>query len=118
VQRFKFHTRSRRPDESVADFLSQLRVLAEFCNFGGSLDTMLRDRFVCGIEHSAMQRKLLAESELTLVKTVEVAMSIEAAEKDDRTLGELPVSSSSECVQGHHSPAQPQWIGISMFSLW
>ena len=28
VQRFKFHTRTRRTDESVSDFLSQLRALA------------------------------------------------------------------------------------------
>lgn len=32
----------------------------------------------------------MAESEFILVKAVEVSMSIEAAEKDVRTLGELP----------------------------
>ena len=58
------------------------------------MDTMLRDRFVCGIEHSAMPRKLLTEPELTLKKAVYVAMSIEAAEKDVRTLREMPADVS------------------------
>ncbi|MDA8001874.1 MAG: hypothetical protein MPL62_11380 [Alphaproteobacteria bacterium] len=31
VQRFKFHSRVRKPGESVATFVSELRCLAEFC---------------------------------------------------------------------------------------
>ena len=34
VERFKFHSRSRLPGESVAAFVAELRALAEFCNFG------------------------------------------------------------------------------------
>ena len=42
-------------------FLSELPALAEFCNFGPSLDDMLRDRLVCGVEDPPIQRRLLAE---------------------------------------------------------
>ena len=66
VQRFKFHSRSRKPGESVANFVSELRALAEFCNFGSSLEAMLRDQFVCGINDSAIQRRLLGEVPLSL----------------------------------------------------
>ena len=49
VQRSKFHSRVRRPGETIAAFVADLRSLAEFCNFGSSLDDMLRDRIVCGV---------------------------------------------------------------------
>ena len=39
VQRFKFHSWFRKPSESVADFVSELRSLAEFCNFATALRT-------------------------------------------------------------------------------
>ncbi len=48
VQRFKFHSRFRKPGESIATFVSELRSLAEFCNFGTTFGNMLRDRLVCG----------------------------------------------------------------------
>ena len=46
MQRFRFNTRARREGESVADFVADLRHLAEFCNFGDTLEKMLRDRLV------------------------------------------------------------------------
>ena len=56
VERFKFHTRFRRPGESVATYVSELRSLARFCKFGSSLEDMLRDRIVCGINDDNMQK--------------------------------------------------------------
>ena len=47
VERYKFHTRFRKPGESVATFVSELRTLAQTCNFGDSLGDMLRNRLVC-----------------------------------------------------------------------
>ena len=35
VQRSRFHGRFRKPGETVATFFSELRSLAEICNFGG-----------------------------------------------------------------------------------
>ena len=49
VERFKFHSRVRKPGESVATYLAELRSLFEFCNFGEILEVMIRDQVVCGI---------------------------------------------------------------------
>ena len=41
--------RSQKLDESLATYVAVLRHLAEFCNHGGSLDKMIRDKLVSGI---------------------------------------------------------------------
>ena len=43
IHRFKFHSCFRNPGESVATYVAELRSLAEFCNFGQTLEAMLRD---------------------------------------------------------------------------
>lgn len=86
VQRFKFHSRTRQPGESVATFIAELRQLTEHCDFGGTLDDMLRDRLVCGIANNSIQRRLLAEPDLTLKKALELARAMETADKDVKDL--------------------------------
>ena len=88
VQCSKFHTRVRKPGESVADFVAELRSLAEFCNFGASLNDMLRDRIVCGINSSKIQQRLLAEKDLTLEKAVNLTQGMETATKNVQELAQ------------------------------
>ena len=59
----------------MADFVAELRALAEFCNYGETLNDMLRDRIVCGVRDEHIQRRLLAESNLTLQKALDIAQS-------------------------------------------
>ena len=65
MQRYRFLTRFRQQEESIAIYVSELRSLAQTCNFGALLDNMLRDCLVCGISNDAIQRGLLSESSLT-----------------------------------------------------
>ena len=113
VCRFKFHTRSRQPGESVAAFMSELRRLAEHCNFNNYLTDMLRDRLVCGIADERVQRLLLTEKELTLEKAYQVCIAEEAASKDTSVLkGEHvnKVSAQKKCYTGkrNHTKQQPE----------
>ena len=82
VQRFQFNSRYRKPGESIATFIVELRRLTEFCDFGPSLSEMLRDRVVCGIGDPRIQKRLLAESDLTFDKAVELAVAQESAEQN------------------------------------
>ena len=86
VQRFRFNSRCRHPGETVAGYIAELRRLSEHCQFADSLDTMLRDRLVCGINDERMQRRLLAEPDLTCKKAVQLAQAIESAEQNVRDL--------------------------------
>ncbi len=65
IQRYRFNSRTRAVGESVAAYVVELRRLAEFCNYGGSLNKMLRDRLVSGVNNEAIQKKLLSERDLT-----------------------------------------------------
>ncbi|KAG8191042.1 hypothetical protein JTE90_029485 [Oedothorax gibbosus] len=93
VERFRFNARVRKGGESISTFIAELRRLAKKCNYGQSLDTMLRDRIVCGIQDEAIQRKLLSENALTLARATEIALSMEMAAKN---AGDLKVALVSD----------------------
>lgn len=88
VQRFRFNSRVRQPNEAVSEFVAQLRKLAQDCNYGTTLTEMLRDRLVCGINDETMQRRLLAESNLTFEKALKIALVMESAYKNMQDLQE------------------------------
>ena len=101
VCRFKFHSRCRQPGESVAVFVSQLRSLSENCGFGDTLEDMLRDRVVCGIQDDGIQRRLLAESDLKFAKAVELAQSMETAARNVKELqGPPPATGTPKASRG------------------
>ena len=76
VQRYKFNSRLRQPEESVATFVAALRHLAIHCDYGDSLNDMLRDRLICGIIEPRIQRRLLAERGITNICMAEDSSSI------------------------------------------
>ena len=86
MQRFRFNSRSRKEGETVADYVAELRRLAEFCNYGNTLDKMLRDRLVWGVRNAGIQKKLLGETELALAKAIQMAQSMETAERNLREM--------------------------------
>lgn len=81
VQRFHFNSRIQKDAETVAQFVTELKRLSEYCAFGETLDDMLRDRLVCGVRDSRLQRRLLTEKDLTFAKAFELAKLAELAEK-------------------------------------
>ncbi|XP_060771406.1 uncharacterized protein LOC132882151 [Neoarius graeffei] len=117
VQRFKFNSRTRAANETVTEYVAVLRELAQHCNYGEKLKEMLRDRLVCGIADDHIQRKLLAEPELTFEKALKVAQAIETANKDVRDLQSQPktldstVSKSATPLTVHNVGTRPKWRG-------
>ena len=77
AERYRFHKRDQAPGETVIAYVAELRRMARFCEFGGNLDTTLRDRLVCGLQSEATIKKLLQEKNLDLEKAVAIALSLE-----------------------------------------
>ena len=86
AERFHFHKRDQAAGESVAEYDAALRKLAVNCKFGTNLQDTLRDRFVCGLRHEAIQRRLLSESTLTYATATETARAMEAAQRYPRAM--------------------------------
>ena len=87
AERFRFNTRDRQPEESVANYVAELRRLTEHCEYGTSLNDMLRDCLACGIKHDRIQQRLLSEgAELTLKKALQIAQSMESAIKQSTAI--------------------------------
>ena len=49
AERFHFHRRNRVSDESISEYVAELRRLVTHHEFGNYLQQALRNRFVCGI---------------------------------------------------------------------
>ncbi|XP_049516290.1 uncharacterized protein LOC125942169 [Dermacentor silvarum] len=91
AESFQFFNRCQHENESIQDFVVAIRRIADNCNFGDSLTRLLRDRIVCGVRSSAVQKQLLAKNDLTLEEAESIAIAAETAEKDARTMSvEVP----------------------------
>ena len=86
LQRYKFKQRIRKPGETVATLVAELRSIAEFCNFGASLEDTLRDQIMCGINEDGIQQKLFAEKTLTYQRALEIFRGLGTAAKSVKEL--------------------------------
>ena len=107
MQRFRFNSRSRKPGESVAAYVAELRRLAEFWNDGPTLDKMLRDRLVWGIGDESIQRKLLQEKDLTLQQAVTLAQGSETAARNVKEMN-APKYAESDSNNSSRVPVKPE----------
>ena len=69
AERSQFNMRSRKRGESVSQYMAELRRLSQYCEYGDSLDSMLRDRLVCGIK--AMDFSLSLESTIKQASAIQ-----------------------------------------------
>ena len=101
VKRFEFNKRKQQPGGSVAEFVAAIRKIAEYCEFGTTLNVMLRDRLVHGIADKRVQNRYLRESTLTYEEARDMALAAETADKDSKRLREGDnVGSSGSTVIG------------------
>ena len=98
TERFQLNQRNQAPGKSVTEYVAELKRLAIHCDFQDWLEDALRDRLVCGLKSSHIQRRLLSESDLTYTKVVEVAIGMEAAKRNAQQLKgvELPIQRMSQ----------------------
>ena len=102
----------------MAEYVAELRRLATHCQFGEYLDEALRDRLVCGMRNTAIQKRLLSEPELLLKKAIKLSQAYEVADKNAQemqTPQAEPVQQVSNakakkpcyrCRKGFHKPSE------------
>lgn len=83
VARCTFYNRNQEPEESMEQYIvTALRLLIKHCDFtAGTLtvDMMLRDRIVCGIQSQECRKKLLDKgAKLKLIETINIIKNHES----------------------------------------
>lgn len=58
AERFHFYKIDQKVNESVSNFVMELRKLASSCNFGSFLDEALTGKLVCGLPSEAIRKEL------------------------------------------------------------
>ena len=72
MERHKFNQRIQQPGESFDSFLTDLKAIAENCEFGALCDGLIKDRIVYGITNNAVRAQMLQKHDLQLAKAIEM----------------------------------------------
>ncbi len=64
---------------------------------------MLRDRLVCGVRHEGIQKRLLSEKDLTFETAYDLALSLETAERDSKSISTQSNGAGSALYSGRIS---------------
>ncbi len=107
-ERHTFIERKQNTGESICEFILALKKLSVHCKFGGTLKERLRDQFVSGIRDTPIQRKLLSEKTLTFTKACELALSMEMADKDTKSLNSPHVKHVDRVTSGRKPQRRKQ----------
>ena len=78
-ERFKYWNRSQQEDDTVNQFVTELKGMINNCEYTPSTDTMVRDHLVFGIRDAKVQGQLLLidVEKLTLEKALSHYLSTE-----------------------------------------
>lgn len=57
VQRFKFCNRVKTQGETIANYVAALRQFTKYCEYGDTLNMMLRDQLIYGVKEEVAGRE-------------------------------------------------------------
>ena len=95
-ERYKFYNRNQKSNETIAEYVAELKALARTCEFEDSLELALRDKLVMGVSNKSTQRSFFTESGLTFQRAFDMATAKEAANRDMDNAKSLGMCSQSE----------------------
>ena len=85
------------PKNHWLTIFAELRTLREYCDFGTTIENMIRDRLVCSINDHRIQRHLFQESNFTFQSAYNIVQAIETAWKNIQDL--CKTFPAVQCVQ-------------------
>ena len=82
-ERHVFNTRNQQPGESIDQYVIDLRNKAKTCEFGALLESLIKDRLVCGVIGDKTRSRLLKQTNLTLAGALDICRA------DETTLAQM-----------------------------
>lgn len=68
----------QKDNESIEQYVAELRLKGQSCNFGTLCDSMIRDQIVIGVHDKRVRMLLLKEIDLTLEKAISICQASES----------------------------------------
>ncbi|KAK2143360.1 hypothetical protein NP493_4554g00000 [Ridgeia piscesae] len=107
-ERYMFNSRKQFQGEAVEQFVTELKIRAQSCNFGDLRDSMIRDRLVLGITSQRVRERLLREEDLTLGKAVQICQAAEISERQIQTIA-ATVDGDASLANNGHKEGKRKW---------
>jgi len=86
--RFILNKRKQRADETIDQYVTQLRLLADSCEYANLKESIIRDVMVVGIIDNKLRESLLRDCDLTLEKALQISRATEQAKAHCETIRE------------------------------
>lgn len=96
AERCKLNKRFQKENESISLYAMEIKKMAAVCEYGAFLQDAIRDRLVSGLRNEDIQRKLMAEKNLTFQKALDMAVSLELATQNVKSLHEPALETVSQ----------------------
>ena len=94
-ERHVFNTRNQLAGESIDQYVTDLKIKAQTCEFENSKDSLIRDRIVCGIICDKTRGRLLRGPNLDLQSAIDICRSNEATATQLKVLGASAICKES-----------------------
>ena len=96
-ERYKFNTRYQAANQSIDEYVTNLRHLAASCEFSNLKDQLIRNRIVLGICDDNLRSRLLRENAFTLNQAIEFCRSYEQVKTQMKQM-QKPTHSEAESL--------------------
>lgn len=100
-------------------FIVAIRQMASNCQFASMLDSMIRDRIVCGVRSKSLQKQLLAKKDLSLADAEALALAAETAELDSQGISaDSRLTPVLQLSQGREKKKETVNVSSAVQMLW
>lgn len=94
VETFKFNSLIQSEDQSIEQYLTELKKQAKLCDFicgnaecrASFEERMIRDRLIVGVHDKQIQARLLRETDITVKKIVDYCKSVKLSQDHVKTI--------------------------------
>ena len=90
IERYRFNTRVQGRQETVDQYLTELKLIAKNCSFGELENELVRDRLVCGTNSEEVRQRLLSVEDISLDKAVSICRAHEETKKNVQYFNDGP----------------------------
>lgn len=84
-ERFKFFTRKQLANESIEQFVTDLKNRAS-SEIGKLQESLIKDIFTCGLSHISLREKLLQQNNLTMQEAIDLCVVVEKSREQSSVM--------------------------------